>query len=62
MKMNIGSMINMSFNLLITCPACGYTFRNEDIGLKKKKLICPMCNYQFKDLNFPPNKLDEFLV
>ena len=52
----------MSSNLLITCPACGYTFRNEDLGLKKKKLICPMCNYQFKDPHFPPNKLDEFLV
>lgn len=52
----------MSSNLLITCPACGYTFRNEALGPKKKKLNCPMCNYQFRDPNFPPNKLDEFLV
>ena len=52
----------MSSNLLITCPVCGYTFRNEILAPKKMKLICPMCNYQFKDPNFPPNKLDEFLV
>ena len=62
MKKNIGSLINMSSNLLITCPACGYTFRNEDFGPKKKKIICPMCNYKFKDKNFSPNQLDEFLV
>ncbi|MHA2288217.1 MAG: hypothetical protein ACXABG_05475 [Promethearchaeota archaeon] len=47
---------------LITCPACGYTFRNEVLSPKKKKLACPMCNYQFKDPDFPSNKLDEFLV
>ena len=52
----------MISNLFITCPACGYTFRNEDFGPKKKKIICPMCNYKFKDKNFSPNQLDEFLV
>ncbi|NVM18477.1 MAG: hypothetical protein HWN80_12240 [Candidatus Lokiarchaeota archaeon] len=51
----------MSSNLMNTCPVCGYTFRNENLKPKKKKIVCPMCNYQFKEPNIPPEGLDEFL-
>jgi rubrerythrin len=56
------SMTNMSSNLIITCPVCGYTFKNDNFGLKKKKFICPMCKHQFKDPNIPPDRLDEFMI
>jgi len=50
---------------MITCPVCGYTFRNtfkkENLGPEKTKIICPMCNFKFKDPNIPPKGLDEFL-
>lgn len=62
MKVTIGLLINMSSNLMITCPVCGYTFRNENLGLKKKKIICPMCRYQFKDPNIPSDGFDEFII
>lgn len=62
MKKTIRLLINMSSNLMITCPACGYTFRNENLGLKKKKIICPMCRYQFKDPNIPSDGFDEFII
>jgi hypothetical protein len=62
MKLTIKLLINMSSNLMITCPACGYTFRNLNLGQKKKKIICPMCRYQFKDPNFPPDKIDDFII
>lgn len=52
----------MNSNLMITCPACGYTFKNENLGIKKKKIICPMCGYQFKDPNMPPEGLDKFII
>lgn len=49
---------------MITCPVCGYTFRNtfkkENLGPEKTKIICPMCNFKFKDPNIPPEGLDEF--
>jgi len=65
MKMTISLVINMSSNLMITCPVCGYTFRNtfkkENLGPEKTKIICPMCNFKFKDPNIPPKGLDEFL-
>jgi rubredoxin len=47
---------------MITCPACGYTFRNENLRLRKNQIICPMCRYQFKDPNIPQDKLDEFII
>jgi uncharacterized protein (DUF2225 family) len=52
----------MSSNLLITCPVCGYTFKNENIRPEKKELICPMCRYQFKDPNFPSERVDDFII
>ena len=52
----------MNSNLMITCPVCGYTFRNENLGPKKKQIICPMCSFKFKDPNIPPEGLDEFLI
>ena len=65
MKMTIGLVINMNSNLMITCPVCGYTFRNtfrkENLRPKKKKIICPMCSFKFKDPNMHPKGLDEFL-
>jgi len=60
--MTIGLLINMSSNLIITCPLCGYSFRNENLEPKKKKIICPMCRYQFKDPDIPHRRLDEFLI
>ena len=59
--MTIGLLINMSSNLMITCPVCGYTFRNENLQQKEKKILCPMCGFQFKDPNVRPDRLDEFL-
>ncbi len=50
----------MSSNLIITCPVCGYTFRNEIVRPKKKNIICPMCSFKFKDPNIRPEGLDEF--
>jgi uncharacterized protein (DUF2225 family) len=47
---------------MITCPVCGYTFRNENLGPEKKQIICPMCSFKFKDPNIPPEGLDEFLI
>jgi len=58
--MTRGLLINMSSNLMITCPVCGYTFRNENLRPKKKKIICPMCRFKFKDPNIHPEGLDEF--
>ena len=55
-------MTNMSSNLIITCPVCGYTFKNDNFELKKKKIMCPMCKHQFKDPNIPPDRLDEFII
>ncbi len=52
----------MTSHLMITCPVCGYTFRNEKMQPKKKKIICPMCSYQFKDQNIPPEGLDKFFI
>ena len=52
----------MTSNLIITCPVCGYTFRNEIVRPKKKKIICPMCSFKFKDPNMHPEGLDEFLI
>ena len=60
--MTIGLVINMSSNLIITCPVCGYTFRNKNLRLKKKIIICPMCSFKFKDSNIHPKGLDEFLI
>ena len=62
MNMTIRLLINMSSNLMITCPACGYTFRNKYLGPTKKKIICPMCRYQFKDPKIPPDEFDEFII
>ena len=62
MKITISLLINMRSNFIITCPACGYTFRNEDLKLRKKQIICPMCRYKIKDPNVPPDRLDEFLI
>lgn len=55
-------VINMSSNLMITCPVCGYTFRNENLLPKKKKIICPMCSFQFKDSSIPPEGFDKFFI
>ncbi|MFX1288987.1 MAG: hypothetical protein ACFFFY_10580 [Promethearchaeota archaeon] len=52
----------MNSNLIITCPVCGYTFRNENLRIKKKKIVCPMCSYQFKESKMHPERLDEFLI
>ncbi|MBY8988866.1 MAG: hypothetical protein KGD61_10460 [Candidatus Lokiarchaeota archaeon] len=52
----------MSSNLMITCPVCGYTFRNENLLPKKKKIICPMCSFQFKDSSIPPEGFDKFFI
>jgi len=52
----------MSSNLIITCPVCGYTFKNESLRLKKKNIICPMCSFKFKDPNIPSEGLDKFLI
>ena len=54
-----GLLINMS-SIMLTCPVCGYTFRNESLRPKKKKIICPMCSFKFKDPNIRPEGLDEF--
>ena len=60
--MPIRQLTNMNSNLMITCPRCGYTYRNENLGLKKTKIVCPMCRYQFKEPNSPPDGFDEFII
>lgn len=60
--MTLSLLVFMNSNLIITCPVCGYTFRNENLRIKKKKIVCPMCSYQFKESKMHPERLDEFLI
>ena len=55
-------MKNMDSNFIITCPACGYSFKNPEKILKKNSLICPMCRYIFKDHDDMPSKFDDFTI
>lgn len=65
-KINIikvrGLLISMESNLIITCPVCGYTFRNSDIFAKKRDIICPMCGFKFKGTSFFPKRINGFSV
>ncbi|MBD3339204.1 MAG: hypothetical protein GF353_08840 [Candidatus Lokiarchaeota archaeon] len=46
--------------LIITCPACGYTFRPIDLKSEKKVKKCPMCGQELSPSQFRPNKPNEF--
>jgi len=52
----------MESNLIITCPVCGYTFKNPDSFAKKKEIICPMCGFKFKEPSFFPKRINGFSV
>lgn len=47
-------------DLIITCPACGYSFRFLDPTSKKAKKKCPMCGSYVKEPHFPPDRQDNF--
>ena len=36
--------------LIITCPACGYSFQKENPKTGKKVKYCPMCGYEFLEI------------
>jgi len=61
-KKVIGLLISMESNLIITCPVCGYTFRNSDSFAKKKNIVCPMCGFKFKEPSFFPKRINGFSV
>ena len=46
-------------NLIITCPACGFTFKNKDL-LGKKKIKCPKCGYEFNQGDINPLEPKDF--
>ena len=55
-------VMTIDSNFIITCPACGYSFKNPKITLKKKRFTCPMCRYIFKDHNDMPSRFDDFTI
>ncbi len=54
----IGLLISMESNFIVTCPVCGYTFRNRDSFAKKRNVICPMCGFKFKEPSFFPKRIN----
>lgn len=50
----------ISNDLIITCPACGYSFRVLDPTSKKAKKKCPMCGSSVNEPHFPPDRQDSF--
>ncbi len=54
-------VMTIDSNFIITCPACGYSFKKPDIMAKKKRLTCPMCRYIFKNPNDMPS-IDDFTI
>lgn len=56
-NLNIMSIDNES--LMITCPACGYTFKLSEIKKPKDKVQCPACGYEFKKKPLRPEKPDK---
>jgi DNA-directed RNA polymerase subunit RPC12/RpoP len=47
-------------NLVIVCPACGYSFKKFDKNEFTNKIKCPMCGYEFSKPKIQPNKEDFF--
>lgn len=46
--------------LIITCPACGYSFQKINPKSRKKVKACPMCGYKFLELNGNSNNHEDF--
>ncbi len=46
--------------LLITCPACGYSFPKVNPKTGKKVKACPMCGHEFLEFNNPRTNEDDF--
>ena len=55
-------VMNIDSNFIITCPACGYSFKKPDKTARKKRLACPMCRYIIKNPNELPSKFDDFTI
>ncbi|MBY9014313.1 MAG: hypothetical protein KGD68_01345 [Candidatus Lokiarchaeota archaeon] len=55
-------MMNLDSNFIITCPACGYSFKKPNIIPKEKRFICPMCRYDFKSHNDMSSKFDDVTI
>ncbi|MFO7796269.1 MAG: zinc-ribbon domain-containing protein [Promethearchaeati archaeon] len=51
-------MSNKKSDLMITCPACGYTFKFSDLKKPGKKIKCPACGYEIKRRPLGPDKPD----
>jgi predicted Zn-ribbon and HTH transcriptional regulator len=52
----------MDSNLIVTCPVCGYSFKNPELTSEKKKFKCPMCRSNFIDSNNLSPKFDDFTI
>jgi len=50
----------MKAEFIITCPACGYSFKKFESQKKKRIIICPMCGYKFTEPNILPDKPKDF--
>ena len=51
----------MNNNLIITCPACGFSFKPVvDSRIQKKIIECPMCGYTINESEIFPQELREF--
>ena len=50
----------MENNLIITCPACGFSFKSEISWFKTKIKKCPMCGYIFTEPDVFHQKPREF--
>ena len=50
----------MDNNLIVTCPACGFSFKPVDSRIKKKVIECPMCGYNINESEMFPQKLKNF--
>ena len=56
-------VMTIDSNFIITCPACGYSFKKPlNIRHKKRRLTCPMCRYIFKDRNDMPSRFDDVTI
>jgi len=51
-------MSNKKSDLMISCPACGYTFKLIEVETPGKKIKCPACGYQIERRPLGPEKPD----
>jgi len=51
-------MSNKKSGFMITCPACGYSFKLSDKKEVGKKIKCPACGYLIKKNPIRPDEPD----